>query len=107
MASTFKTLYEGQLPNAVATLATVPALTSWIIKHISCVNADVGSAHLMALYRNGTTGAKLMTPPDVSVPAGGMYEFTGTLALEAGGTLAGVTDTGGAITVIVDGDEVS
>lgn len=106
MSNTYKTLYRGQLPSSVATLATVPAGTAWIIKHISMVNAG-GTDETCALYRNGTTGPFLFTPPAVSVLAGGMSEFTGTLVLEAGGTIAGVASLATTVTVIIDGDELS
>lgn len=106
MPNTYKTLYEGQLPSSVTTLATVPANTAWIIKHISIVNADA-SDHTCALYRNGTTNAKLFTVPALKVVAGGLAEFTGTLTLEAGGTIAGVASAATQLTTIIDGDEVS
>ena len=107
MANSYKTLYEGQLPNSVGVLAAVPSLTSWIIKHISVINTDAGSDHTFALYRNGTTDPFLFTPPAMLVVMGGMDEFTGTLALEAGGTIAGVSDVATTLTVILDGDEIT
>lgn len=99
-------MYEGQLPAIVTILATVPGGKNWIIKHISVVNTD-GSDRTFALYRNGITDPFLFTPSAAQVVAGGAYEFTGTLALEAGGTIAGIASVGSKLTTIIDGDEVT
>lgn len=107
MTNEYKTLFEGVLPNPVGVLATVPASTAWVIKDISLVNPETSDIHV-ALYRNGTNEAALMTPPAVNIVAGGMYAFSnGTISLEAGGTIAGVADVDAVITVKISGDEVS
>jgi hypothetical protein len=106
VADAYKTLYQGQLPAAAATLATVPALTSWIVKHITVVNNDT-SDRTFTLYRNGTAATNICLPPNVNVPAGGMVEWDGTMALEAGGTIAGVASVAAQLTITIDGDEVT
>lgn len=107
MASSFKVLYQGQLPSSITTLATVPTGTQWIVKDISMVNTD-SSDRTAALYHNGVTGTALITPPAVSIVAGGMYAFSGgSITFETGGTLAGVASSANKITVTVSGDEVT
>lgn len=106
MADAYKTLYRGQLASSVATIYTVPGATAAIIKHISVVNND-STDRTFALYRNGTAAANLFTPPAVTVPAGGSWEWDGTMSLEAAGTIAGVGSVASQLTCIIDGDEVT
>lgn len=107
MADAYKTFYRGQLPSSVATLFTAAAGSGSVIKHISVVNND-SVARTFALYRNGTTAAYIFSPSTVvSVPAGGSVEWDGTMALEAGGTIAGVASVASQLTCIIDGDEVT
>ncbi len=106
MADTYKQLYQGQLGNTVATLATVGTGKMWIIKHISVVNND-SSARTFGLYRGGTAAANVITPPNMSIPAGGMAEWDGTMAMNDGETLRGGASVATQLTVTVDGDEVS
>lgn len=107
MADAFKVLYQGQLGNSVATLATVGAAKSWIIKTISAVNVD-GSTRTFGLYVNGTTGAHAITPPAISLAAGGSWTWSNiSMTLDAAATLVGGASAATAITVTVTGDEVS
>lgn len=107
MADSFKVLYQGQLGNTVATLATVGGGKSWIIKTITAVNNDT-SARTFGLYVGGTTAAHVVTPPNVSIPAGGGWEWTEVgIALEAAQTIAGGASVATQVTVTVFGDEVS
>lgn len=107
MANTYKVLLQTQLPNAVATLATVGAAKMWIIKLITVVNND-GSIRTYALYVNGTTAAHIITPGAVSLPAsGGASGDDDTRTLNAGDTLAGVASVASQLTITVYGDEVS
>jgi hypothetical protein len=71
------------------------------------VNND-SVARTFSLYRNGTTAAFIFSPSTaVSIPAGGSAEWDGTMALESGGTIAGVASAATMLTAIIDGDEVS
>lgn len=107
MPNTFKVLYQGQLGNAVATLATVGAGKTWIIKHITAVNNDV-AARTFGLYTGGTAAANVITPPAVSLPAGGGFDWCPCdITLEAGRTLAGGASVAAMVTVTVFGDEIS
>lgn len=107
MADAFKVLYQGQLGNTVATLATVGAAKSWIIKTIEAVNND-SSARTFGLYVGGTAAANAVTAPAISIPAGGAWEWTEVgIALEAAQTIAGGASVATQVTVTVFGDEVS
>lgn len=107
MADSFKVLYQGQLGNSVATLATVGAAKTWIIKLITVVNTD-SSARTFGLYVGGTAAANAVTPTAVSIPAGGSWEwFEMSLTLETGQTIAGGASVATKLTTTVYGDEVS
>lgn len=102
----YKLLYQGQLGNTVSTLATVASGKAWIIKHISAVNND-SSARTFALYRQGTAASNIITPPAMAIPAGGMAEWDGTMALAATETLRGGASVATQVTLTVCGDEVT
>lgn len=107
MANAFKVLYQGQLGNSVATLATVGAAKTWIIKQITAVNNDA-SARTFGLYVGGTTAAKAITPPAVSIPAGGGWDWCPCdICLETGQTLSGGASVATQVTVTVFGVEIS
>ncbi len=107
MANAFKVLDQGQLGNSVATIATVGGGKSWVVKLITAVNNDA-SARTFGLYIGGTAAANIVTPPAISIPAGGSWEWSEmSLTLEAGQTIAGGASVASQVTVTVFGDEVS
>lgn len=107
MADAFKVLFQGQLGNTVATLATVPALSSWIVKSIQVVNNDA-SARTFGLCVGGTAAANRITAPAISIPAGGSWEWNQmTLTLEAAMTFAGGASVAAQLTITVFGDLVT
>ena len=102
----YKLLYQGQLGNSVSTLATVGTGLAWIIKHIAVVNND-STARTFGLYRQGAVAANVITPPNMSVPAGGMAEWDGTMALAAAETFRGGASVATQLTITISGDEVT
>lgn len=107
MSDSFQILYQGQLPNSVATLATVPGAKQWIVKTIEIVNNDTTSAHTFSLYHNGTTAAHIITPIAVSIPAGGAWQrYEVSMGFATGDTLAGVASSASLLTITTWGDQV-
>ncbi len=102
----YKLLYQGQLASSVATLATVGSGKAWLIKSMQVVNNDT-SARTFQLLRQGTAASNIITPPAMSVPAGGMAEWDGTMALAATETLRGFASVATMVTLTVSGDEVT
>jgi len=102
----YKLLYQAQLGSSVATLATVGTGKGWIIKSIQVVNND-SSARTFALYRQGTAASNIITPPNISVPAGGMAEWDGTMALNDAETIRGGASVASQLTITISGDEVT
>src|SRR5438552_1032232 len=101
---TYKQIYQGLLQTAVTTLFTVGASESFIIKHMTVVNNDV-AARTFALYKNGTAISNIITPPAVSVPAGGMAEWDGTMALGNNDTFRASGSVSGELTLTISGDD--
>jgi hypothetical protein len=106
MADSYKTLYQGQLPASVTTLATVGALKSWIVKHISIVNTTSGAVTFQ-LFKNGATAAFAWSPTAIPVPANGMCEWDGTEAFAAAEYIAGIASAATSLTMTMSGDEIS
>lgn len=108
MADAFKVLYQGQIGNSAATLATVGAAKTWVIKLMTCVNTDT-SARTFGLYIGGTAAANQVTSNAISLPAsGGYWEWNPSgLTLETGQTIAGIASVASKLTLTVYGDEVS
>src|SRR5690349_850622 len=111
MAATdlYKQLYQGQLPSSVGTIATVSGsagVKGWIIKNIKVVNND-SAARTFALYRGGTAASNIISPPNASIPAGGMAEWDGTDSFDGGTTIAGVASAASQLTITISGDEVT
>lgn len=105
MADAFKKLYQGQPGTSAATLYTVPAATSTIVKHIRVAN-PTATDRTIKLWHDGTADAQVILPA-VTVQAGGWAEFDGVILMEAADTLSGQASAATALTVTIYGDEVT
>lgn len=105
MSSSYKVLYQGQLPSSIGVLVTVPALKQWIVKSFENVNNDV-SPRTFSLYQNGTTASHIITSTAVSIPAGGSWQRNCDMTFNAGDTIAGVASVSGQLTFTVWGSEI-
>lgn len=103
--TTPKALYHGQPGTAAATLYTVPAATTTVVRHLRAVNATA-SAVTLDLYRNGSADANRITET-ITVPAGGAWEDDVYLPLAATDTIQGKAGTATALTVFVGGAEIA
>jgi hypothetical protein len=107
MADALKVLYQGQLGSSVATLATVGAGKSWLIRKKVAVNTDT-SARTFGLCVGGTGAANRTTSDVISLPAsGGYWVDTDVEMLEAGQTISGGASVATKVTLTVFGDEIS
>jgi hypothetical protein len=104
MADAYKTLFQGAVPTAVGTLATVGASKSWIAKHWTLVNTTGGKL-VVTLYKNGTDAAHQLTAP-IPINGNDQVEWDGTEAYATAEYIAGVA-TGAGIYMVMSGDEVS
>lgn len=103
----FQMLFQGQLPSTVGTLYTAPsgAVTDRaMIKEMTLVNTGVG-AESVELFVNGTANANKIL--SVTLEGGESGQFSGTIILNDGDVLAGVTDTASTVTLSVFGMEMT
>lgn len=107
MADTFKKLGQAELAQdpSTTTLYTVPASTSAIVKHITAVNSTSGAV-TFKLWRDGTADVNLITST-ITLKSDAFGEWDGTMTMEAGDTLVGQSDTASAVTITIEGDEVT
>ena len=107
MAVTPKSLADGQLAAAKATLYTVPASTETIITSIKLVNTD-GSARTVNLYIKVSGGtSRRIIPKDMSLGAGYMCEEDQRFTLEAGDIIEGDASAATVVDYIIFGAEVT
>jgi len=104
-----KKMGQAALGTGAGTLVyTTPTSISGIVKCIDICNTTAGvltaTVHLVPLAGSATTANALMYA--VSVPANGLYQWTGTQVLDAGGFIQGV-GSGAGLTINVSGGEYS
>jgi len=100
MAETFKHLAQGQLLNSGSSpvpttvqqlLYEAPAGTTTIIGHIRLSNTNA-AARTAKLWQNGVANTNVVLPT-LTIEGGGWAEFTGSIILDAGNILYGVSAT--------------
>ena len=79
--------------------------TTVIIKSMRVVNTT-GTAATLKLFHDGTAAVNLILP-FVTIAANGWAEFDGTIIMEAGDTLVGISGTDEAINLTVYGLELT
>lgn len=105
MADAYKKLYQGQPGAAAATLATVPASTTWIIRHIRVVNTHT-AAQTIELWHDGTTDAEKILGA-VSIDPDDTYTEDCFICAEAADTIAGKASVAAEVTVTLYGVEIT
>jgi hypothetical protein len=105
MADTFKVLYQGQPGTTAAQVYSPGSLKSAVIKHMGFVNTT-GTDRTLTIYVNGSAGTNLWKPA-MTIVADGSGEWDGTLALGATDAIQMKASAATAITVTIEGDEIS
>jgi hypothetical protein len=93
------------LTGTEATLYTVPADTTAILRHIRLANSTATAATVRLSIGAYAAGTALLG--DVSIPANGTYDWSGFAVLAAAETLRGSAGTTNALAVTVSGVEVT
>jgi len=109
MAGTFtiKSLADGQLAAAKATLYTVPASTQTIIKTITLVNTDT-SARTVNLYIKVSGGtSRRIIPKDMSLGVKYLWVNPDELTLEAADEIEGDASAATVVDYTINGIEES
>ena len=105
MAETYKKLVQELVDNSNDTLLTVAGNTTVIIKSMRAVNTTSSTATLK-LFHDGAANVNLILP-FVNIQGNGWAEFDGTIIMEAGDTLVGISGTDEAINLTVYGLELT
>ena len=86
---------------------TVPANHETIVKSIQVVNTDTSARWFKAFHSTGTTyDDESCITPQLTVAAGGMAVFEGTITMDASDTLGFDLEVVDKITFTVYGDEI-
>lgn len=105
MADAYKKLYQGQAPNAVATVATVPSGKTWIIRHIRVVNTHA-SAQTIELWDDGTTDANKILGA-VTIDPDDTYTEDCFICVAGDDTIAAEASVASEVTVTLYGVEIT
>ena len=100
-----KTLGDGQLANTKGTLYTVPASTQTIVKNVTITNTDSAARTFNWYFNNGTSRQR--SAVDQSLAIGAIYEWEGTLTLEAGDLIEGIGEVASQLDYVISGVENS
>jgi len=100
-----KSLADGQLAAAKATLYTVPAATTTIIKTISYVNTD-SSARTVNLYKKPSgSSSRRIIPKDMTLGIGYMMVYDNEITLEVGDEIEGDASVVNVVDFTINGVE--
>ena len=95
MAETFKHLAQGQVVHTgdadAQELYEAPSGTTAIVGHIRLSNTNA-AARTVQLYQNGVTATNVILP-SLTIEGGGWAEFTGSIILDAGDKLYGISNS--------------
>ena len=106
MTDTPKRLYGPAQPTAsAATLYTVPATTSAIVRYIR-INNTGGTDRTITLSV-GLNAAGTQIFSGVTVPANGYIDWSGFIPMTTGEVIQGLASAAAALTVIISGVEVT
>ena len=107
MSVAIKSLADGQLGTAEATLYTAPAATQTIIKRITLVNTD-SSARTVNLYFKASGGtSRSIIPVDTSLAIGALLVMDDEVTLEAADVIRGKGAVASQIDYVISGVENS
>ena len=109
MAGTFtiKQLADGQLPNSIGDLYTVPGSTQAVIKTITYVNTNA-SAEDVNLYIKPSGGtARRIIPKDMSLGAAYLMVYDDEITLDAGDKIQGDAQSASMVDYVISGVEES
>lgn len=108
MTDTPKRVGPVVLTTANATLYTVPALTTMIVRSIHVTNNNTSSIFPFSLGINGTAATLAnMFFSQMQVPPLGVVDWSGFLPLFAGDTLQALTNTTNVLVITISGIEVT
>lgn len=104
MAFAAKRLYQGQLSATLtATLATVTALKTWIVKDMQIVNTDTAARTVTIRMPGSSAGAEIFD--SFTIDAKESVQWSGHIVLTAGELITGGADVANKVSVTISGAE--
>lgn len=107
MALAYKSLADGQLAAAKATLYTVPALTTAIIKQITYTNTDASDRTVNLYVKRSGSSSRRIIPKNMNLAVGNtMYWGDGdSMELSAGDIIEGDASSATVVDYVITGAE--
>lgn len=107
MAGTFtmKSLADGQLAVAKATLYTVPAVTSTLVLFISVTNTTTNTRNINLYVKRSGSVSRRIIPTDLKLSSGANYLFDGRLPLSTGDLIEGDASVATSVDFTIGGVE--
>jgi hypothetical protein len=102
---TIKNLGNGQLPNSIGDLYTVPASTTTVVRSIVLINTNT-TAETVNLYflKSGGTARRII-PKSLSLAANNSLVFDSPLTMGAADKIQGDTTTASKVDYVISGAE--
>ena len=107
MTVEIKSLADGQLADATATIYTTPAATQTIINRITLVNTN-SSGESVNLYFKASGGtSRRITPKNYTLAVDALFIMDDAITMEAADVIEGDTTTAAKVDFVVSGMENS
>lgn len=94
-----------QLAASAATVYTVPALTTAVMREVLVANTTAGAVSVTVSIGADAAGTRIL--PTVSVPATSVMQIVGWTVLEAGETLEAYASASSSLTLTISGVEIT
>ena len=107
MTVEIKSLSDGQLADAKATIYTTPAATQTIINRITLVNTNTSTETVNLYFKASGGTSRRIIPKDYSLIAAALFIMDDAITLEAADILEGDTTTASKVDFVVSGMENS
>lgn len=93
------------LSGSAATVYTVPALTTAILRNIHAANTDSSARTLTVSIGSDAAGTRLL--PALSIPAAGTYDWSGFIVLTAAEIVQAYSDSANKVALTISGVAVT
>ena len=107
MTTVIKSLADGQLADAKATLYTTPAATQTIINRITLVNTNSSGESINLYFKASGGTSRRITPKDYTLAVDALFIMDDVITLEAADIIEGDTTTGSKVDFVISGVENS
>ena len=107
MTVEIKSLSDGQLADAKATIYTAPTAKQTIVNRITLVNTNTSTETINLYFKASGGTSRRIIPKDYSLIAAALFVMDDVITLEAADTLEGDTTTAAKVDFVISGAENS